>query len=425
MSSAPARLQHAVILAVGSELLTPHKVDTNSLFLTEQLNAHGIVVRYKLVVGDREDDLAAAVRDAVSRADMIVITGGLGPTDDDVTRTAVAKAFGLSLHEDGNVVASVRSRFESRGLEMPDINRRQALVPEGAAILLNSRGTAPGLWIERDDVICLLLPGPPRELRPMFERVLNDRIVERTAGHRLFRRVLTVVGRTESHVEELAQPVYSQWRAPGPVIDTTILATLGQLELHLSTVADDPDHAARVLDEATVALADVLGHSVVSTDGEPLEAVVGRLLTDRGRRVALAESCTGGLATSRLTDVPGSSAYVLAGWVVYSNEAKVALGVDAALIAQHGAVSEPVASAMAVQACRRAGADYGLGITGIAGPGGGSTTKPVGTVWFGLAGVAGPIRTLTFRFPGERDRVKFQASQTALDMLRRELQARV
>lgn len=422
MSPVPGRLRHAVILAVGSELLSSEKLDTNSLFLTEQLNAYGVAVRYKLVVGDDEDDLATAILDAVSRADLVVTTGGLGPTEDDVTRRAVAKAFGLTLHEDAGVASMILARFESRGLDMPDLNRRQALVPEGAEIVPNARGTAPGLWMVRGNVICLLLPGPPRELRPMFEEILSARIAERTAGHRLFRRVLTVVGRTESHVEALAQPVYSQWRAPGRCIDTTILASLGQLELHLSTADDDADRATRLLDAATAELAEVLGEGLVSTRGESLEVVVGRLLTSRGRSIALAESCTGGLVTSRLTDVPGSSAYVLAGWVVYSNSAKVQLGVDASLIAQHGAVSERVASALAVQACQRAGADYGLGVTGIAGPGGGSAEKPVGTVWFGLAGPEGPIRTLTARFPGERGRVKCQASQTALDMLRRELQ---
>ena len=422
MSRVPGRLQHAVILAVGSELLTSQKLDTNSLFLTEQLNAYGVAVRYKLVVGDDEDDLATAILDAVSRADLVVITGGLGPTEDDVTRRAVAKAFGLALHEDADVASMIRARFKSRGLDMPDLNRRQALVPEGADILPNSRGAAPGLWMERGNAICLLLPGPPRELRPMFKEILRARIAGQTAGRRLFRRVLTVVGRTESHVEALAQPVYSQWRVPGRRIDTTILASLGQLELHLSTEADDADRATRLLDAATAELSEVLGDGLVSTHGESLEVVVGRLLTSRGQRIALAESCTGGLATCRLTDIPGSSAYVLAGWVVYSNAAKIQLGVDASLIAEHGAVSEPVASALAVQACQRAGADYGLGVTGIAGPGGGSAEKPVGTVWFGLAGTEGPIRTLTARFPGERDRVKFQASQTALDMLRRELQ---
>ena len=410
-----------MILAIGSELLTPQKLDTNSLFLTEQLNAHGVAVRYKLVVGDDEDDLATAIRDAVSRADLVVTTGGLGPTDDDVTRRAVAKAFGLALREDPDVVSLIRTRFQSLGLEMPDLNRRQALVPDGAAILPNPRGTAPGLWIERGDVICLLLPGPPRELCPMFEEVLSARIAERTAGHRLFRRVLTIVGRTESSVEELTHPVYSQWRVAGRRINATILASLGQIELHLSTGADDADRATRLLDTATAELADVLGDSLVGTHGESLEVVVGRLLTSRGYRLALAESCTGGLAASRMTDVPGSSAYVLAGWIVYSNEAKVDLGVDATVIEQYGAVSEPVALAMAVQARRRAHADYGLGVTGIAGPSGGSADKPVGTVWFGLAGPDGLIRAFTARFTGERDRVKFQASQTALDMLRREL----
>ena len=418
----PAPLRRAVILAIGSELLTSHKLDTNSLFLTEKLNAYGVIVRYKVVVGDDEDDLAAAIRDAVSCADLVVTTGGLGPTEDDITRMGVAKAFGLTLYEDLDVVSLIRKRFRSRGLKMPALNRCQALVPEGATILPNPRGTAPGLWIETGGVICLLLPGPPRELCPMFEDVLRGRIAERTAGHRIFRRVLTIVGQTESRVEELTHSVYSQWRVAGRRIDTTILASLGQIEVHLSTRTDDAGRATRLLDTATAELAKVLGNSLASMHGESLESVVGRLLTNRGSRLALAESCTGGLVASRLTDVPGSSEYVLAGWVVYSNEAKIGLGVDATVIKQHGAVSEPVALAMAVQACRRGQADFGIGVTGIAGPSGGSPEKPVGTVSFGLAGPDGPIQAFTTRFLGERDRVKFQASQTALDMLRRELQ---
>ena len=414
-------LDSAVIVAVGSELLTPHKLDTNSLFLTERLNDLGIVVRYKVVVGDSEQDVGAAVREAMSRADLVVLTGGLGPTDDDVTRYAVADVFGLSLEEDPSVVDAIRDRFALRGLTMPAINARQALIPRGSDVLLNPRGTAPGLWIERGRVVCVLLPGPPRELRPMFETLSTERLRPRTTGRRLFRRVLTVAGRTESRVEELTQPIYSQWRSEEPGISTTILASLGQIELHLTTRDDNAERAESFLAGAVAALAEALGSSLVSTDGARLEEVVGELLKAQQYQVAVAESCTGGLIMSRLTDVPGSSAYVHGGWTVYSDEAKVALGVDPELITRHGAVSEAVASAMAEAACRRAPVEYGLGVTGIAGPGGGSEEKPVGTVCFALAGQDMVTSVRRFRFPGERDRVKFQASQAALDMLRLEL----
>ena len=422
MSGSLAPLRHAVVIAVGSELLTPHKLDTNSLFLTERLNALGVAVRYKSVVGDDPQEIAAAVRQAVAHAELIILTGGLGPTEDDVTRDAVASAFGLALREDPTVLASIRSRFESRRVEMPSINRRQALVPDGAVVLSNANGTAPGLWLEQPDGACLLLPGPPRELRPMFERAASRYIAERAEGQRVFRRVLTVVGHTESHVESLTQPVYSQWRPPRTPISTTILASPGQVELHLSTREAESASVHHALDEATAELSAVLGSSLVSTDGASLEAVVGRLLSARGCAVAVAESCTGGLTAYRLTGVPGASAYVRAGWVTYSNQAKTdLLGVDPAVIEEYGAVSEPVAAAMAVGARERGGEGYGLGITGVAGPGGGSLEKPVGTVCVALAGIDAEVRIRTFRFPGERETVRFQASQAALDMLRRDL----
>ena len=424
MSETVRPLKEAVVLAVGSELLTAHKLDTNSLFLTERLNEFGISIRYKAVIGDDESDLATAISDATEREDLVVVTGGLGPTDDDVTRVAVAMSFDVLLKEDESVMSSIRSRFKFRGLDMPDVNRRQALVPEGGEVLENSQGTAPGIWIERESAVCLVLPGPPRELRPMFDQVLEERIEPRTHGQRLFRRVLMVVGRSESHVEELTYPVYSRWQSNEPAISTTILASLGQLEIHLSTRSDDACEADRILDDATDELACVLGKTLVSRCGESLEIVVSRLLRECGCRVAVAESCTGGLVASRLTDVPGSSAYLEAAWVTYSNEAKIALGVNADLISDKGAVSEDVAKAMAVAARQRAATDYGIGITGIAGPGGGSVQKPVGTVWFALARSDGIERCRKFRFGGDRSRIKFQAAQTALDMLRRALELR-
>lgn len=417
-----ARMSRAVIIAVGSELLTPSRIDTNSLLVTQRLNELGIRVRYKAVVGDHRDDLADALKLALSQADLVVTSGGLGPTDDDITRETVAAVFGLPLEEDEGVVASIRARFSARGLPMPAINRRQALVPRGAAALANAKGTAPGLWIERSGAACVALPGPPRELRAMLEVVARERIAPLSSGHGIFRRVIRVTGRTESHVDEAAHPVYSRWRS-GPVpIETSILASLGQIELHLAARGATEDAAVRALDQATSELAGVLGRDLVSSDGSQLEAVVGGMLRERAARVAVAESCTGGLVASRLTDVAGSSAYVQAGWVVYSNEAKVALlGVDAASIAAHGAVSEPVARAMATGARERGGVEYGIAVTGIAGPGGGSADKPVGTVYVALAGPEGLQRVRRLSLPGEREQVKFQASQAALDLLRRAL----
>ena len=415
-------LSTAVIIAVGSELLTPDRTDTNSLFLTRELNELGVSVRYKMIVGDERDDLAHALRTAIPQADLVVLTGGLGATADDITRETVASVFDLPLQEDAGVVSALRSRFAARGLEMPDINRRQALIPKGAVALGNDHGTAPGLFLEHEGTLCVVLPGPPRELHPMFREVAAVWLAPRSGGRGIFRRVLIVAGRTESHVEEVAQPVYSRWRARSPAVHTSILASLGQIELHLSTASTGAAEADRVLTAATAELAEVLGTNLVSSDGSPLEGVVGRLLVQRESAVAVAESCTGGLIASRLTDIPGSSAYVHSGWVVYSDEAKTQqLGVDPQLIADHGAVSEPVAEALAVGARQRAGVEYALGVTGIAGPGGGSTDKPVGTVYIALVSPNAVPRVRRLRLPGERERVKYQASQAALDILRRVL----
>ena len=418
---APERIARAVVIAVGSELLTPDRIDTNSLLVTRRLDELGIRLRYKTVVGDCRDDLAQALQLAIPRADLIVLSGGLGPTADDVTRETVAAVFGAPLDEDPDVVAAIRARFAARGLPMPDINRRQALIPRGASALVNTQGTAPGLWIEHDGVACVALPGPPRELRSMLETVVRERIAPSSGGEGVFRRVIRVTGRSESHVEEAAHPVYSRWRSEPVPIETSILASLGQIDLHLAARSRTQAAAAAALDAATNALAGVLGRDLVSSDGALLETVVGRLLRAAGRRVAVAESCTGGLVASRLTDIAGSSAYVQAGWVVYSNAAKVALGVDAAAIAEHGAVSEPVARALASAAREHAGVDYGIGLTGIAGPGGGTPAKPVGTVYVALAGPQGPPRVRALSLPGAREQVKYQASQAALDLLRRAL----
>jgi len=416
-------LATAAIIAVGSEMLTPSKLDTNSLFITEQLNLLGIDVRAKAVVGDDRAELEHVLRSWLTRADLVVLCGGLGPTDDDLTREVVATVLDRPLAEDEAITAHLRARFASRNLPtpMPENNRRQAMVPRGARVIANSRGSAPGLWIDQNERVVLLLPGPPRELRPMLTELVEGALKERSAGAPLARRVLKVAGRFESHVDEALHPLYLVWEKATPPIAATILATLGSIELHLSTRAATREIADAALESAIAEALAVLGPDVYSTNGRSLEAIVGELLADRGLHIAVAESCTGGLITSRLTDVPGSSRYVDQSVVVYSNDAKTALlGVPEDLLRAHGAVSEPVAVAMAEGIRARARADVGVGVTGIAGPTGGTPEKPVGTVV--VAAVTDEERRVrTARFFGEREQVKFQASQAALDMVRRML----
>lgn len=408
----------ACIIAVGTEMLTPLRVDTNSLFITERLNEIGIDVRLKLIVGDDVEELAELVRAALAWADVIAITGGLGPTEDDITRAAVARVLERPFTVDEAIVERIRERFVRRGLTMPEINRRQAMVPRGATVLPNPNGTAPGLWLEHGGTAIVLLPGPPREMKPMFDAVVGERLAPRTGGAGLFRRVLRMTGRTESDVDADAQPIYGKWTSQRVPITTTILAVLGQIELHLTAYAAGRVEADAALDAAVALLRDGLGDSIYSVDGRPLESVVGDLLRAKGFTIAVAESCTGGLLASRLTDVAGSSDYVDRGVVCYSNRAKIeTLGIADALIALHGAVSEPVARAMAEAIRRQANASVGVGITGIAGPGGGTPQKPVGTVAIAVVGEE-EARVRTHQFVGGRDQVKFQATQAALNMLR-------
>ncbi|HEY8549445.1 MAG TPA: competence/damage-inducible protein A [Vicinamibacterales bacterium] len=414
-------LSTAATIAVGSELLIPPRLDTNSLTITSVLAEIGIAVISKCIVGDRIDHVAEAIRHALAQVDLVIVTGGLGPTDDDVTRDAVAQVLGRKQQESGEIVDRLRRRFASRGLEMPAINRRQAMVIEGADVLDNPNGTAPGQWIEEGERVVLLLPGPPRELEPMLATVVERRLRERAAPGRIHKRSILIVGLGESHAEERLQPCYARWHAQPIRIDATILASGGQIELHLFARAEEAA-AQAALAAAVAEVQERFGPHVVSVDGRTIEETVGALLQARGWRVAVAESCTGGLVTSRLTDVPGSSGWVERSVVVYSNAAKIELlGVPASLIEEHGAVSEPVAQAMAEGVRRIAHVEAGVGVTGIAGPTGGSEAKPVGTV---CIAVAAGERTVvkTFRYPGTTRRfVKTLASLGALDMLRRSL----
>jgi len=416
----------AEVIAVGSEMLGWTRTDTNSLYVADRLSSIGIDLRLKTVVGDERDDLASVVRQALDRVDVVVLTGGLGPTDDDLTRDVVSEVLERPMSIDESIVAKIRARFERRGLTMPDVNRRQALVPRGAVVLDNPNGTAPGLFIEhagaRGPQAIVLLPGPPREMQPMLDRVCSGPLAALAGGERMYRTSLFLTGRGESHVEQKVQPIYSRWRDEERPIATTILAAMGQIELHLSVRDSDEARARARLARARDELLAVVAEDVYSTDGRVMEEVVGDLLKSRGYTVAAAESCTGGLFSSRLTDIAGSSAYVRCGVVAYANEEKTSLiGVPADLIAAHGAVSEPVAVAMAEGIRERSGADVAVGITGIAGPGGGTPEKPVGTVAIAVIVRDHPAYVRTYQFMGGRAMVKFQATQAALDRIRRML----
>jgi nicotinamide-nucleotide amidase len=409
---------NAEIIAVGSELLTAERLDTNSLFLTGKLNSLGIEVVAKMVVGDDVDRLAEAVRGALARSEILILTGGLGPTEDDVTRQATAAALGRELVFQPEICDGIERRFARMNRKMAEVNRRQAYVVSGAEVLANGNGTAPGLWIEDGGRTVVLLPGPPPELQPMFVEQCMPRLDRLAPPQAIRTRFYRVAGMPESDLDQLIAPVYTQYANPA----TTILAAPGDIQIHLRARCADGREAEALLAELGGRIENLLGDRIYSRTGEPLETVVARLLRDAGATLSVAESCTGGLLGERITSVAGSSDYFAGGFVTYSNRMKTdLLGVDARLIEEHGAVSEAVAEAMACGARLRASSTYALSITGVAGPGGGTEAKPVGTVVIGLASPSGcQIRRV--RFLGDRGRVRALAAQSALDLLRRALE---
>ncbi len=405
---------NAEIIAVGSELLTPDRLDTNSLFLTEELNRLGIEVVRKTIVGDDRELLSAAFRDALDRVPLVISSGGLGPTEDDLTREAVADLLGRKLHRNDEILRAIQGRFRSFGREMPEVNIRQAMVPEGAEPLDNPGGTAPGLWIEEKGRMIALLPGPPRELKPMFLEKIVPRLARRVSGVRLFHRDLRVAGMGESHVEQRIAPIYKRYGD----VHTTVLASPGEIQIHLRMWTDDSVHAEKTLKEIVEGIQIALGDRIFSARGESLEEVVARQLTLNTATIATAESCTGGLLAQRLTSIAGSSSYFLGGVVSYSNELKTAwVNVPTELIQSKGAVSAEVATALADGIRRHVGSTLGVGITGIAGPGGGTEEKPVGTVHIAVAH-AGGVKEIGRIYPGDREAVRWQAAQIALDLVR-------
>ena len=407
----------AEIIAVGSELLTPERTDTNSLWLTGKLNENGIEVMLKTIVGDDEARLEEMIRDALKRSDLVITTGGLGPTEDDLTRQVSARAVGRQLIYREELEADLRERFKRWGREMPEINKRQAWVIDGASVLPNPNGSAVGMLLNQGGKYLVVMPGPPREMRPMFEDHVLSTLREAASEVLVRRRILRVSGLGESAVDEAIAPIYTAY----PNVQTSILFSRVEIEVHLSIRTTSAEEGDAVLEELTRKVGNALGPAVFAVNGETMEEVVGKMLNASGKTLAVAESCTGGLIAMRLTEVPGSSSYFMEGAVTYSNEAKMrTLGVSENTLQTNGAVSSQTAEEMAKGMRERAGTDLSIAVTGIAGPGGGSEEKPVGTVFIGYADASG-TRSMKFVFPGDRELIRWRASQAALDYLRRQM----
>lgn len=405
---------NAEIIAVGSEMLTQPKVDTNSLWLADQLSLLGVELTRKCVIGDDRDRLADAARAALDRTPIVIVTGGLGPTEDDVTREAVAQALIRRLLLSDSVLKGIEDRFARFGRKMAEINRRQAFLIEGSEILENPNGTAPGQWIDLPGKMLMLLPGPPGELKPMFENHCMQRLRDRLPPRHLRTRFFRVAGMGESDVDQLIAPAYT----PYPSVATTILASIGDIQVHLRAFSAVPEEAEALVDEVGRKIEDLLGERIYSSDGSPLEIVLGRMLMEKRATLAVAESCTGGMLGARITQAAGSSEYFLGGFQVYGKAMKTRLlGLDDRLVEQYGVVSEEVAKAMAESARDRTGATYALSVTGEAGPESSSPGIEPGTVWIGVAGPEG-VKAKMIRMPGDRERVRKFAVQTALNLLR-------
>jgi nicotinamide-nucleotide amidase len=411
----------AEIIAVGSEMLTPYRQDTNSLFLTERLNALGTSVAFKTVVGDNLDHLISAARTAISRADIAIFMGGLGPTQDDLTREAVAAALGIELKRDHTIVTEMYKRFAERRLKMPENNAQQADILQGAVVLPNPKGTAPGQWLETvldgKPRMVALLPGPPHELQAMWDSECAPRLRDKVPPAGMASRVLKVAMMGESAVDLRAAPIYKKF----PNVETTVLAGQGQVEFHLRATAATKDEAQAEVDRLAGELEDEFDDAVFSAQGESLEEIVSYYMQMRNAKLAVAESCTGGMIAERITSVPGSSRWFLGGAVVYSNDLKTLFAdVPPLMIEAHGAVSKEVAVALAENIRELCGADIGVGVTGIAGPGGGTEEKPVGLVYVAVTN-GHKHEAVQRRFFGDRERVRRWTSQLALDLVRRML----
>jgi nicotinamide-nucleotide amidase len=408
---------NAEIIAIGSEMLTPDRLDTNSLFLTGELNNLGIEVVAKHIIGDDRPRLASTIHRAVGSAQIVILSGGLGPTEDDVTRDAVAEALGRKLVFVPEVAEQLEQRFLRMNRKMAEINKRQAFLIEGADMLDNDRGTAPGQWIEESGAWIMLLPGPPHELKAMFTRQCLPRLQRRVPRQFIQTLILRVAGMSESDLDAAISPVYKKYENPA----TTVLAHAGDIQVHLRARCSTGAEATALLAEVGGQIDLLLGDRIYSRNGDPLEVTVGEFLKRDRATVAVAESATGGGLCERFTSVPGSSAYFLGGFVTYTKKMKVdLLGVAAETLDKFGPVSRETAQAMAVQVRRKTGATYGISITGNAGPTTDGDDAPVGMVYVGLADPKETI-VLDRQFIGDRPRIRSFAGQMALDILRRRL----
>jgi nicotinamide-nucleotide amidase len=409
------------IIAVGSELLTPYRRDTNSLYLTDRLNQLGIAVIFKTVVGDRRSHLAAAVRIALGRSDVVITMGGLGPTEDDVTRQAVADALGIRLRRNPEIIGALYARFAARRTQMAENNARQADVLDGSVILENDRGTAPGQWLDivygDHRKLVILLPGPPSEIKAMFDMQCMERLRAIAPRRFIATRTLKAAMIGESQADSRIAPIYTRYHD----VETTILAHCGDITLNLSSVKSTPEAAQQRVDDLAGKIEEELDEYIYSSQGESLEQIVLDYLGMHGATLSVAESCTGGLIAQRLTTISGSSRSFLGGAVVYSDELKISFaGVAKSLIEEQGAVSRAVAVALAEGIRRKTSSTFGLGVTGIAGPGGGSEEKPVGLVYVAVSD-GKQTDAVEKRFGGDRETVRFWTSQQALDLVRRHL----
>lgn len=405
----------AEIIAVGTELLTPSRVETNSLFITKKLNEYGLKVMRKFVVGDREEEIVGALVSALKGSEIVIVTGGLGPTHDDITREIVAKALGRGMARDSSILEGLRRRYQKIDLEMTDNNMRQAMVPEGAVPIENPNGTAPGLFMKEGKTLLFLLPGPPLEVEPMMSQVMDLIGSYKQISRPLYHR-LRVASETESGIDSAIGSIYKSY----PSIETTILSSPGLIELLFFWVGEANEQLAEEqLQELVGRVREKLGDAIFTDQEEDLGEVVGQILRDKGMTVATAESCTGGMLGKMMTDVPGSSDYYLGGVVSYSNDLKVDfLGVNETSLERFGAVSEQVAAQMAEGIRKGTSADLGLSVTGIAGPGGETTEKPVGLVFIGLSSDQ-ETRVKRIQMAGPREAIRIRASRFAMDWLRR------
>ena len=413
------------IIAIGSEMLTPYRQDTNSLFLTEKLNEIGVTVAFKTIVGDRRKDLVNAFCMALNRVDIVILMGGLGPTEDDLTREAAAEALNLKLKRDGSQVAALAARAAAWRTPMPENNMKQADVLQGAIVLPNANGSAPGQWLDITHgtyrKIVMLVPGPPSECKPMFETECMARLKEVVPKRHIAKRTLKAAMISESQADKMLAPVYTTYTD----VETTILAHNGDIQLSLLCVKRDLESAQQRVDDLASRMEELLDDWLYSSDGETLEQIVLYYLGLRGATLATAESCTGGLVAERITAIPGSSRSFLGGVVAYSNELKTEfVGVPEDILDEHGAVSEETARALAEGIRERTGATIGLGITGIAGPGGATETKPVGLVYIAMSD-AQKTEVIERTYKGSRTRIRDWAAQQALDMVRRKLMQHV